>query len=139
METGNKIKMKIAGGRDYFYQWDSGQRLIIEDAGICNEVHFTNSGRREAMVCRIWEEEGQRYVNVPNVLLQCTEMIRVYAHTTAAHMTRTNHYQTFEVKERNKPEDYVYTETEVLSYEKLEERITALEQIDAADTQVIGE
>ena len=32
---------KILDGREYFYQWDLNQKLIVEDDSI-NEVHFSN-------------------------------------------------------------------------------------------------
>ena len=139
METEMKIVMKIAGGRNFFYQWDSGQRLLIEGTGICNEVHFTNSDETEALVCSVFEENGQRYANVPNILLQCAKMIRAYAHSSTEDVTQTNHYQAFEVRPRNKPEDYVYTETERLSYAKLENRIRDLEQADGETPALVEE
>ena len=138
MEANINIAMKIADGRNRFFQWDSGQRIAIYGEGLCNEVHFTKTGSKDALVCDVWEENGLRFANVPNILLQSPEEIKVYAYVSNAEEGKTLYSQSFGVLERNKPQDYVYTETEVRTYVKLEGRITALENRDAADPAVIA-
>ena len=108
----------IKGNKEHFWQWDLNQALIVENEEI-NEVHFCNGTADCSLVCAI--NEG--LVNVPNILLQSANDIRVYAVCGDS----TIGEQLFKVRARTKPEDYVYTETEVLRYEDLEERITALE------------
>lgn len=137
MESENKIRMEIADGRTRFYQWDSGQHLIVYDGGICNEVHFANAGGQEALVCRIWEQDGLRLADVPDVLLQNPGAIKAYACTSGADGGKTQHSQYFMVLERSKPEDYIYTETEVRTYGKLEERIITLENMDGVNPETI--
>mgnify|MGYP007037154920 CR=1 FL=1 len=61
---------------------------------------------------------------MPNILLQTDWKIRVYAYDGAY----TKHDECYEVKGRTKPADYVYTETEVLNYSTLLERIKELEE-----------
>lgn len=123
----NNRKMKIEDGREKFYQWDSGQRLIVED-GVCNAVHFTNSDREKSLVCSVVEENGRRTVSVPNILLQSDKMIRAYACVSDEEGAATAYCCAFEVIKRSRPEDYIYTETEVLSYGRLDGRISALEK-----------
>lgn len=104
---------KIYDGREEFYQWDSNQKLIIEDPSI-NEVHFCNRTDDCSLVCEVYEEEGARLVNVPNILLQTDWAIRVYAFCT----DHTKTCKTFKVNARTKPADYVYTEDELWTAEK---------------------
>lgn len=113
---------KIEDGREEFYQWDLDRRLIVEDASIV-EVHFCNRTDECSLVCEVYDKDGERLVNVPNILLQTDWRINVYAYDGQA----TKHSTTFKVNRRSKPADYVYTETEVLRYEDLEKRIENLE------------
>lgn len=113
---------KIQDGRTMFYQWDIDRKLIVEDANI-KEVHFCNKTDECSLVCNTYVEEGLTVVNVPNILLQDIWRIYVYAYDR----NYTKFEADYSVKPRSKPADYVYTETEVLRYETLEERIEALE------------
>lgn len=103
---------------DYFWQWDSNQQLIVDDDTIF-EVHFSNRSDTTALVCEIKEVDGIRVVDVPNILLQKAWYLHVYAFAE----NRTKYEKTFEVKGRDKPADYVYTETEVKSFEELEKKV----------------
>lgn len=114
---------KIENGRMSFYQWDLDQRLIVEDASI-TEVHFCNRTDDCSLVCEVFEENGKRLVNVPNILLQDNWTIRVYAY--CANYTKIE--EKFNVFSRSKPADYIYTETEIKNYDDLAERITQLEE-----------
>lgn len=103
MKTENNIIMEIADGRGSFYQWDLGRRLRIHNLEHCNEVHFTNSGMEHALVCRVYEEDGVRFVNVPNILLQSEKMIRAYAYLSDTQGESTTSCCSFEVRKRNQP------------------------------------
>ena len=118
---------KIEDGRSSFWQWDLGQKLVVGDE-ICGEVHFCNRTDDCALVCEVYEKEGTRLVDVPNILLQTAATIRVYAYEKSDTESRTLHEKRFSVISRTKPADYVYTETEVLTYANLDERIKALEE-----------
>ena len=121
----------IYDGRSKFYQWDLDQKLIISDPTI-NEVHFCNQTGDCALVCVVYEEEDQRLVNVPNILLQDIWPIKAYAHCDCATITA----HVFEVLARSKPADYAYTETEVRTWENLNERVNNLELGNCAITDV---
>lgn len=113
---------KIADGRDNFYQWDLDRKIIIEDSSI-NEVHFCNKTDNCSLVCEVYEENGIRLVNVPNILLQTDWDIRVYGYCNGSY---TKHSARFKVASRSKPADYVYTETDLLTVEEFV--IKALEE-----------
>lgn len=109
---------KILDGRKYFYQWDINRKLIVNDETI-KEVHFCNRQSECSLVCEVYTENDLNVVDVPNIILQENYCINVYAYDGEA----TRHSKTFLVKARSKPEDYVYTETEVKSWEDLAERV----------------
>ncbi len=119
------MMFKILDGRESFYQWDIDRKLIVENESI-KEVHFCNCSDSNSIVCETYQENGLTLVNVPNILLQQIWNINVYGYATTDDHTR---YGTlFNVIPRSKPADYVYTETEIQTWDKLEKRIEALEQ-----------
>ena len=109
---------RIEDGRTRFYQWDLNVRLVIEDPSI-STVHFCNTTDECSLVCDSYIENGVNLVNVPNILLQDTWPIRVYGYDK--HYTK--HYIVFNIVARTKPADYVYTETEINTWDKLEARV----------------
>ena len=117
----------IEDGREHFYQWDTDRRIVVEDQSI-KEVHFCNRTGDCSLVCEVYFHDndfGGVYVaNVPNILLQTDWKIRVYAYDGK----HTRYDASYEVKSRTKPADYVYTETEVLNYNTLLDRIEAIEE-----------
>ena len=115
--------LKIEDGRLSFYQWDLNQRLVIDNPSII-EVHYTNALTSPALVCEVYEENGIRYANVPNILLQTDWTIKAYGCCDDYVIEA----ETFIVNTREKPADYVYTETEIKRYDDLEKRIDNLEQ-----------
>lgn len=122
------MDLKIGQEKEKFYQWDTGQTLVVDDERICREVHFCRMEDAVAMVCPIREEGTQRVVDVPNILLQKAETFRAYLQHRWEDGTQTRFVKSFPVTARPKPADYAYTETEVLNYQNLAERIENLEQ-----------
>lgn len=121
---------KIEDGRNHFYQWDLDRRLIVENPTI-TQVHFCNKTDDCSLVCDVYTEGGLRLVNVPNILLQTNWRINVYAYDTKY----TKHNAAFNVATRSKPADYVYTETEIHTWEKLEAKIESIENDIAASVE----
>lgn len=113
----------IEGGRSCLYQWDVGQRLEVVNSDVL-EVHFSNAVIGAALVCEVYEEDGRRFANIPNVLLQ--QAWAIQAHGCCE--LRVRDVQVIRVVRREKPADYVYTETEVKRYEDLDKRLRALEE-----------
>ena len=122
---------KIYDGRESFYQWDLNQQLVVADSTI-TEVHFCNRTDETSLVCETYVVDGQILVNVPNILLQEDWDINVYAYDGKA----TKHSASFEVKRKAKPNDYVYTETEIKNYDDLEKRVSQIEENGISDAAV---
>lgn len=112
------------------YQWDTDRSVEITpwQNYTVDEVHFMNPNSDSALVVDPVVKDGEVIAPIPNILLQAAINIRVFAvmHTESGERTVSD--CTFGVNARQKPSDYVYTETEVRTYEALAERIKALEQ-----------
>ena len=113
------MTFKIVDGREYFYQWDTNRQIIVDDPTI-SEVHFCNRLDN----CSLVVEVVNGIANVPNILLQKSFDIKVFAYDGEA----TLFDRVFEVKARTQPSDYVYTETEIRRYSDLEQRIDEIER-----------
>lgn len=120
------MSVKIFPGEPALWQWDIGRRLVVDDT-VCCQVHFNNGTTEEALAVEVHEQDGQRWVNVPNILLQSARNLIVYTYKKDSNGAQTRQSQVFPVYARRKPADYVYTETEVLTYHALEERLKELE------------
>jgi hypothetical protein len=110
---------KLADGREHLYQWDIDRQVIIDDPSIV-EVHFCN----RTDDCSLVTEVVDGRANVPNILLQSSFDIRVFAYDGKA----TMHDKKFNVIARTKPADYTYTETEIKSYAYLEKKLNEIEE-----------
>lgn len=117
----------IQNKRKQFWQWDMGQRLIV-NADLCSEVHFCNGTSDCSLVCEVYEEDGLRLVNVPNILLQVPKAIKAFVYICDGDEAYTQLQKIFPVFPRSKPADYSYTEVEIIRYETLEARISKLEK-----------
>lgn len=111
---------------EQLYQWDLGRRLVVLHDTCC-EVHFYNKLKMDALRCEVYEEDDIRYVNIPNILLQEPRFITACAYVVNADRSITSTSQSFGVRPRPKPSSYVYTETEVLTWQTLDKRIKELE------------
>ena len=110
------MTFKIFNGRNSFYQWDLNQKIIIEGLGENRQIHFKSNGERSALVGIAYHYNGKTVVNVPNKLLQEAGKITVWAYVYADERY-TEEQAVFVVNPRQKPANYIYTETEVLSLE----------------------
>lgn len=120
--------MKLFDGRTEFYQYDTNQKLICDSCQVGEEIHFSNDFYVKAAVCLTYEFEGSVVVNVPNAYLLTSGDLIVYRMYIDDEGRSTVEKTTFTVNPRKRPSDYVYTETEVRSYETLEKRIEELEK-----------
>ena len=125
----------LEDGREHLYQWDLDRRVRVSDPTI-GEVHFCNRTSDCSLVVKTYTDDtydGQVYANIPNILLQDARPIRVYAYVDDK-FTLTE--QQIAVKSRTRPSDYVYTETEIKSYEYLDAKLTQIEELGFSEETV---
>ncbi len=111
----------LENGRTVFYQWDVDQRLVVNHDDV-TEVHFSNAETDVALICEVYEENGERYADVPNILLQ--RPLALIVHGCCGECVRAS--ACFRIIARAKPDDYIYTETEVRNFETLQKQVNAV-------------
>lgn len=121
---------KLIDGRAYCYQWDTGQKVTMDGLAPGMQVHFSHLSDNDpnALVVVAKEEDGIVCADVPNILLQTAGIMKIYGYITDGSAGYTKTYSPLHVAARAKPADYVYTETETLTYQALEDRIDKLEE-----------
>lgn len=134
----------LGNGKSSWYQWDTNQTIIITDISIdqieSQEVHFSSDVDADttALVTKPYVENGIVYAPVPNILLTTSGTVHIYVYVSDGIEAHTEVHKAVKVVFREKPSDYVYTETEVKNYETLVERISALEIVDAQTRDEVG-
>lgn len=114
----------IANGRKALWQWDLNQQLTV--AGSCTEVHYLDKGALSTLTVAV--KDGK--ADIPNVLLQRPGRLVVYAYIVDAQDHHTKICETFGISARPKPDDYVYTETEVKTWSNLKSQIGDLADLE---------
>lgn len=107
--------MRIYDGRNHFSQWDKDVMITSTDFKIGDEVHITNNRLPNAMTVVVYEYNGKAVIDVPNILLQTTYPIIVFRYVQDGKSGYTIEKSEFTVNQKPKPNDYVYTETEILT------------------------
>ena len=103
-------------------QWDLNRKIIVTGYDGGAEVHFASPGDDHgAYVVKLIDGEAK----IPNILLTMAGTINVYVYPA----DRTVFATALWVMAREKPDDYIYTETEVLSYKTLDEKIGDLAEL----------
>ncbi len=106
---------KIYDGRTHFWQWDTGQKLIVLDDSVV-EVHFSNRDMEHAKKKVVYtNKDGVRVVNIPDLLLQLPKNLIAYAYARDEDgATRTVKSVKFAVVQRPIPVDYVCGQDDII-------------------------
>ena len=108
--------------QEKIYQWSTDVPVYVDSA---SQVQFAQVGSSETMNVEP-QASGEVFVaTIPNVLLQEAKDIFIYQGEESERVS---------IIYRAKPDDYVYTETEVKDYDALAAQLEELqEQVDAID------
>lgn len=119
--------LKVIGSA--LYQWEIGRKIrVLSSLGDrAVMVQFAHPGDKEALSVTPREENGVIVADVPNILLQGGDKIVAFLVEVDANCVETTRHSVFHVVNRPKPADYIYTETEVLNYKYLDDRLNQLE------------
>ena len=111
------------------WQWSTGRLVKLEPSAgtTIDEVHFYNGTTPNALNGVIKEDGGDKVAEIPNIFLQSANDIVVYVVMVDDTGKKTTESSVLNVNPRPKPDSYVYTETEVLTWEKFDERLKKLE------------
>lgn len=126
------MNLSIQDGRAELWQWDTGVRLVMDEA--CEAVNISAS-TFGVTVDVTAAEDGKTWVAaVPDEMLQKPGDLICYAVQSTATGTITAAYRSFRVNRRPKPAGYVATPTEVRTWRELNDK-----KIDAPQTAAVGE
>ena len=122
------MTITLSDGRANLYQWDTGRTVVLDfDAAQC---HFEGKAYGRTVDVDV---KGKTAI-IPDVLLQRSGKLRVFAFAGTPDEGYTRIEKTFDVVPRNKPTNYVFTPTEQIT---LATAVTiANEAIATAETAV---
>lgn len=121
------------------WQWDTGRKVLITlDVGHkVDTVQFYNGigdSARKGVIER--EDDGSLIAHIPNVLLQYENNLTVYLMSVDEDGQKTQEQITLTVNKRAKPEDYVFTDNEIITYRIYNDRLMDVEENKASIEQL---
>lgn len=111
------MQYSLSNGENHVYQWDKDITITITEPENVPEVHFRWGGKAVPLTVT------NQQVAIPPELMQLPHDIVIWAYTPDHTMDMAR----IPMEKRPKPSDYVYTPTEIKTWEQLDERIKALE------------
>lgn len=119
---------KIFDGRTNFWQWDTKQKLIVLDERI-TEVHFSNRDMNHSITRQVYEKDGLRMCNIPDIVLQLPRNLVTYAYADGATIKSVK----FAVIKRPIPEGYVMEQADDIDekFTEIDIRLDALSESKA--------
>lgn len=116
--------IKLADGRGHLYQWDTGRQVECD----AEQVHFSNHHYGTSIDVDV--KDGK--ATIPNQLLTSAIPLKAWAWVKDISGEYTKEEQIFLVAKRNKPSDYVYTPTEIKTWQDLQNQIGDLNNLKTA-------
>ena len=116
--------IKLTDGRGLLYQWDTGRQVECD----AKQVHFSNHHYGTSIDVDV--QNGK--ATIPNQLLTSATPLKAWAWVTDSNGEYTKEEQIFIVAKRNKPSDYVYTPTEIKTWQDLQNQIGDLSNLTTA-------
>lgn len=113
--------IKLADGRGHLYQWDTGRQVECD----AEQVHFSNHHYGTSIDVDV--KDGK--ATIPNQLLTSAIPLKAWAWVKDVSGEYTKEEQMFLVAKRNKPSDYVYTPTEIKTWQDLQNQIGDLNNL----------
>lgn len=116
--------IKLADGRGHLYQWDTGRQVECD----AEQVHFSNHHYGTSIDADVKDGKAM----IPNQLLTSAIPLKAWAWVKDNSGEYTKEEQIFLVAKRNKPSDYVYTPTEIKTWQDLQNQIGDLSNLKTA-------
>ena len=110
-------------GVDRLTQWDVGRQINVDKD--IDMVHFSNRPYGYSKNVKVTDGVA----DVPDMFLTSCAPLRVWAYVGDFEKGYTKIEKIYEVKPKNRPEDYIYTPEEVKTWEKLQSEIGDLSEL----------
>lgn len=106
------------------YQWDTGRlvQIVSDSDSIPHEVHFSTELMDFAYVCKIYNQCDKLYCAIPDIVLQESGKLFCYEICRNDNGKETVSFAKFKILKRNRPDDYIYTEQDLITLEELAKR-----------------
>lgn len=114
----------LDGDRTCVFQWDNNRRLILDGFPEGCVVAYSNECYKTAPVVESYTENGILYADIPPEIMQEPHCIEADVRMDG----NTIHKTFVTLIPGARPDDYVMEPVEVLRYESLAKRISALEE-----------
>lgn len=130
--------IELENNRRALYQWELNQRVIVDGYPAGTRVEFSAryDCKNSALPVSAYEADGHVYASIPNILLQAAGYIHVYVSPSASSAQKPQE-KDIKVVRREKPENYEYIETPLVTIENKMDRFWGTENKGMA--LVIGE
>lgn len=116
-------------GSTELWQWDTGRQIDCAGLQAGTKVQFAYSDT-QTLSTAVKSVSGANVADVPNQMLLRSGALMVYAYVTEADgVSYTKYAARFNVRARPKPDDYVYTPTEVQSWQTIRDEIGDLDDL----------
>lgn len=116
-------------GSTELWQWDTGRQIDCAGLQAGTKVQFAYSDT-QTLSTAVKNAGGANVADVPNQLLLRSGALMVYAYVTEADgVSYTKYAARLNVQARPKPDDYVYTPTEVQSWQTIRDEIGDLDNL----------
>ena len=111
-------------GVDGLTQWDVGRQFKVDKD--IDMVHFSNRPYGYSKNVKVTDGVA----DVPDMFLTSCAPLRVWAYVGDFEKGYTKIEKIYEIKPKNRPEDYIYTPEEVKTWEKLQDEIGNLADLE---------
>ena len=111
-------------GVDGLTQWDVGRQVKVDKD--IDMVHFSNRPYGYSKNVKVMDGVA----DVPDMFLTSCAPLRVWAYVGDFEKGYTKIEKIYEIKPKNRPEDYIYTPEEVKTWEKLQSEIGDLANLE---------
>lgn len=116
-------------GRTELWQWDTGRQIDCAGLQAGTKVQFAYSDT-QTLSTAVKSVSGANVADVPNQMLLRSGALMVYAYVTEADgASYTKYAARLNVQARPKPDDYVYTPTEVQSWQTIRDETGDLDDL----------
>lgn len=116
-------------GSTELWQWDTGRQIDCAGLQAGVKVQFAYSDT-QTLSTAVKTADGANVADVPNQMLLRSGALMVYAYVTEADgASYTKYAARLNVQARPKPDDYVYTPTEVQSWQTIRDEIGDLDDL----------
>lgn len=121
----NKL-IEIYGPDQLLYQWDKGQKLLLQGYGAGTRVDFSGWGQNQAVSVYAYQEDGAVFCDIPDTLLMEPNHLWGFVYETDGDRGEIVHRFALPMIPRLRPDDYVEPE-ELPTWHELARRMVDLE------------